>query len=129
MGGEIEGYFETEKIFSGKPLPFVCHYDYLNENKKFGYDILITALMTAVLVYINRISDSKNSPAPGNTGQNSEKMRSAIIYIQESIPLRSALKKPDIIIFLILRENTVNFTAKPFFTMFPHIISLINSFL
>lgn len=186
MGGEIEGYFETE-IFSGKPLPFVCHYDYLNENKKifshwheaieilffkkgttcaicnqeklickpgdvlfmnsycfhslenisdnceyycfsasldlfkmevnkkasvlpsyfltsdkrvsnnldsvaeefenkkFGYDILITALMTAVLVYINRISDNKNSPAPGNTGQNSEKMRSAIIYINEHL--------------------------------------------
>ena len=33
MDGVIDGYFESE-IFRDKPLHCVCHYDYLNENKK-----------------------------------------------------------------------------------------------
>ena len=53
--------------------------------KHFGYEILISSLMTAVLVYINRLSDGKDKPALNHSGQNNDKIRSAIIYINEHL--------------------------------------------
>ena len=55
------------------------------EIKNFGYEILISSYMTAVLVYINRLYDGENKLTPSNAGQNSDKMRSAIIYINKHL--------------------------------------------
>lgn len=54
------------------------------DKKNLGYEIIISSLMTAVLAYINRLSDGKNKSAHNNTDKN-DKMRSVIIYINEHL--------------------------------------------
>lgn len=54
------------------------------KEKKFGYEILISSLMTSVLVCVNRLSAGKFKPAQSNADKK-DKMRSAIIYINEHL--------------------------------------------